>query len=74
MKKRKIILLFLFIYICVLIFMIVSYKIFTIKSKGPLSWQEIYDTFHVFLIACFCPALFLTFKIYADKYGNKKDK
>ena len=73
MKRRKIILLFLLIYIGSLVSFILLYKNFTIGSKGSLSWQEIYDTFHVFLIACFFPAIFLAFKIFAGKYTNKKD-
>jgi len=74
MKKRKIILLFLLTYIGSVVSFVLLYKNFTIGSKGPLCWQEIYDTFHIFLIACFFPAIFFTFKIYADKYGKKEKK
>jgi len=72
MKKRKLIRFFLLSFIGLLVLLVLSYKNFKIKSKGPLSWQEIYNDLHVFLIMSFVYAIFMTFSYYANKYGKKE--
>ena len=61
MKMKKLIRFFLLSFVGGFISFVLLYKNFKIKSKGPLSWQEIYDDLHVFLLISFMGAIVLTF-------------
>ena len=74
MKKRKILLFFLLSFISWFIAFVLSYNNFTIKGKGPLSWQEIYDDLHKFLVMSLFGAISFTFCYIVKKYDNKEGK
>ena len=74
MKRRKIILFFLLSFIGGFVALVLLYKNFTIKSKGPLSWQEIYNDLNIFLLVSFVCAIFITFRHFVKNHSNKKNK
>ena len=71
MKKQKIIIFFLLSFVGEFIAFVLLYKNFRIKSKGPLTWQEIYDDLHVFLLISFLGSIIFTFSYFFNKYEKK---
>ena len=73
MKKQKLISFFLLSFIGCFVCFVLLYKNFTIgRNTEPLSWQEIYDKLHVFLLMSFVGAIVFTFRFFAEKYNKKK--
>ncbi len=65
MKKRKnsTILTFMSCFVGIFIFMTLSYRFFSFRGKVPFSWEQIYDNWHLFLLASFLVAIVLTIRI-----------
>ena len=74
MKKHNVIFTFLLIFICWFIGFILLFKTGSSRGIGPLSWQEIYDDLHIFLLISFFMSIVFTFGYFAIKDENKNSK
>ena len=72
--KSKYILFFIASFFCSLFVFILCAKFGLSRGVGPLTWDEIYENLHKFLVASFVGAIVLTFGYFANKYGKKDEK
>jgi len=73
MKIRNMVLTFLLSFIGCFFAFVLSFKFFSIRGIGPLSWEEIYGDFYLFLfISFFCAVIFTIRVKFANENKNNK--
>ena len=60
--KNNTILIFLLSFIGWFIIFILTAKFFKVREVEPMSWEQIYDNLHLFMIIAFCGAIIFTIK------------
>ena len=69
--KRRIIIRFFLFFIGWFVALTLLQNNFEIRGRGPLSWQEIYDDLHIFLVVSCWSAILCTFSYFVNKHDKK---